>query len=268
MRVPTVNPPGENYREICELVAARLAAAGLRDRVRARRGHARRQRPLSALEPGGPARGRRGRGLACTSTATSTWSRSGSGWTTDPFGGALIDGRIYGRGTCDMKGGLAAAIVAVEAFLALRARTSPAPSRSRRPPTRRPAATAASPTWRGTGHFAPGRPRHHPRAAEQGPGLPRPPRRLVGRARDLRPHRPRLDAVPRRLRGAAHGRGDRRDGGEPLPGARRAAHGDAGGAGGGAGLDAQHQLAARRPGRAAATSPAGRRRWCPTAAGW
>ena len=49
------------------------------------------------------------------------------------------------------------------------------------------------------------RPRHHPRAAEQGPRLPRPPRRLVGRARDLRPHRPRLDAVPRRLRGAAHG---------------------------------------------------------------
>ena len=51
-----------------------------------------------------------------------------------------------------------------------------------------------------------GRPRHHPRAAEQGPGLPRPPRRLVGRARDLRADRARLDAVPRRLRGAAHGR--------------------------------------------------------------
>ena len=44
---------------------------------------------------------------------------AGQGWTVDPFGGELVDGRIYGRGTCDMKGGLAAAIVAVEAFLAL-----------------------------------------------------------------------------------------------------------------------------------------------------
>ncbi len=41
----------------------------------------------------------------------------GQGWTTDPFGAALIDGKIYGRGTCDMKGGLAASIIAVEAFV-------------------------------------------------------------------------------------------------------------------------------------------------------
>jgi succinyl-diaminopimelate desuccinylase len=40
----------------------------------------------------------------------------GSGWTTDPFGGELREGRVYGRGTCDMKGGLAASIVAAEAF--------------------------------------------------------------------------------------------------------------------------------------------------------
>jgi succinyl-diaminopimelate desuccinylase len=40
----------------------------------------------------------------------------GSGWTTDPFGGELRDGKVYGRGSCDMKGGLAASIVAAEAF--------------------------------------------------------------------------------------------------------------------------------------------------------
>jgi succinyl-diaminopimelate desuccinylase len=44
----------------------------------------------------------------------------GHGWTRNPFGGALEDGRIYGRGACDMKGGLAASIIAVEAFLATR----------------------------------------------------------------------------------------------------------------------------------------------------
>ena len=41
----------------------------------------------------------------------------GSGWTQDPFGGALVDGKIYGRGACDMKGGLAASIIAAEAFV-------------------------------------------------------------------------------------------------------------------------------------------------------
>ena len=43
----------------------------------------------------------------------------GHGWTKDPFGGELEDGRIYGRGACDMKGGLAASIIAAEAFVAL-----------------------------------------------------------------------------------------------------------------------------------------------------
>jgi succinyl-diaminopimelate desuccinylase len=39
------------------------------------------------------------------------------GWTRDPFGGELDGDRLYGRGTADMKGGIAAAI---EALLALR----------------------------------------------------------------------------------------------------------------------------------------------------
>ena len=42
---------------------------------------------------------------------------AGRGWSFEPFGGEVRDGRVYGRGTCDMKGGLAAAIVAVEALL-------------------------------------------------------------------------------------------------------------------------------------------------------
>jgi succinyl-diaminopimelate desuccinylase len=35
----------------------------------------------------------------------------------DPFAGEVREGRIYGRGACDMKGGLAASIIAVEALL-------------------------------------------------------------------------------------------------------------------------------------------------------
>jgi acetylornithine deacetylase/succinyl-diaminopimelate desuccinylase family protein len=40
----------------------------------------------------------------------------GDGWTTDPFGGVVKDGRIYGRGASDMKGGLAAVLAALAAL--------------------------------------------------------------------------------------------------------------------------------------------------------
>jgi succinyl-diaminopimelate desuccinylase len=42
---------------------------------------------------------------------------AGEGWTVDPFGGLVRDDKVFGRGACDMKGGLAASIIAVEAFL-------------------------------------------------------------------------------------------------------------------------------------------------------
>ena len=38
-------------------------------------------------------------------------------WTQDPFGGAIVDGRLYGRGATDMKGGLAAAMWATKVAL-------------------------------------------------------------------------------------------------------------------------------------------------------
>ena len=36
-------------------------------------------------------------------------------WTKLPYGGEIEDGRLYGRGSCDMKGGIAAMLLAVEA---------------------------------------------------------------------------------------------------------------------------------------------------------
>jgi succinyl-diaminopimelate desuccinylase len=38
-----------------------------------------------------------------------------AGWTRDPFGGEVADGRLWGRGAADMKGGIAAAVEAVHA---------------------------------------------------------------------------------------------------------------------------------------------------------
>ncbi len=40
----------------------------------------------------------------------------GQGWSADPYAGAVRQGRIYGRGSADMKGGLAACVVALDAL--------------------------------------------------------------------------------------------------------------------------------------------------------
>ena len=42
---------------------------------------------------------------------------AGDGWTVDPFAGVVRDGKVFGRGACDMKGGMAASIIAAEAFM-------------------------------------------------------------------------------------------------------------------------------------------------------
>ncbi|MBV8534076.1 MAG: succinyl-diaminopimelate desuccinylase [Alphaproteobacteria bacterium] len=46
-----------------------------------------------------------------------------AGWHHDPFGAEIVDGMLYGRGACDMKGCIAAFAAAAETFLSRRGRS-------------------------------------------------------------------------------------------------------------------------------------------------
>ncbi len=59
--------------------------------------------------------GRKGRGLILEGHTDVVTEGDHAAWTYPPFSAALKDGRIYGRGAADMKGGLAAAIAALDA---------------------------------------------------------------------------------------------------------------------------------------------------------
>jgi succinyl-diaminopimelate desuccinylase len=117
VRIPTLNPPGEFYRDICELLARRLRGAGFDTaliRAEGAPGDSERYprwNLVARREGAGP-------GDCVHFNGHTDVVAVGQGWTVDPFAGELREGRVYGRGTCDMKGGLAAAIVAAEAFVA------------------------------------------------------------------------------------------------------------------------------------------------------
>jgi len=118
VRIPTTNPPGHNYREICDFLDARLSASGFAtELIRAHGTPGDSDRyprwNIIARRPGA-------RPGDCVHFNSHTdVVEVGHGWTTDPFGAEVRGGRIYGRGTCDMKGGLATSIVAAEAFMAI-----------------------------------------------------------------------------------------------------------------------------------------------------
>jgi succinyl-diaminopimelate desuccinylase len=116
IRIPTLNPPGEHYHDICDFLAARLGRSGFECSFIRAEG-----------APGDSDRYPRWNVVARREGSTpgecvhfnshTDVVAVGQGWTTDPFGAEVRDGRIYGRGASDMKGGLAASIVAAEAFV-------------------------------------------------------------------------------------------------------------------------------------------------------
>lgn len=116
VRIPTINPPGDAYVPCAELVGERLRKRGFE--VRYIRGEGTpgdserypRTNVIARIEGKRP-------GPCVHFNSHIDVVEVGDGWTVDPFAGTVKDGKVYGRGTCDMKGGLAASIIAVEALL-------------------------------------------------------------------------------------------------------------------------------------------------------
>jgi succinyl-diaminopimelate desuccinylase len=110
VQTETINPPGDESRA-ADLVGARVEDAGLDVR----------RQPLAegrdSLVARWPGTGRRP--ALCLTAHLDTVPLGRAAWDHEPLGAVLDDGRVYGRGTSDMKGGLAALVTAAERVAAL-----------------------------------------------------------------------------------------------------------------------------------------------------
>jgi succinyl-diaminopimelate desuccinylase len=102
--IPTVNPPAENYEPCARLIGARLREFGFDV-----------QEVPAGRNVIGTRGGRSPRPLLHFNGHIDVVP-PGDGWTRQPFVAALEEGRIYGRGSSDMKCGLTAAVYAAEAL--------------------------------------------------------------------------------------------------------------------------------------------------------
>jgi succinyl-diaminopimelate desuccinylase len=115
VRIPTVNPPGDVYEDCARAIGERLKRCGFEVEYLAAEGkkeHTRKHPRVNVM-------GRRAgslRGPTLHLNGHFDVVPAGAGWTVDPFGAELKDGRIYGRGTGDMKAGIAASVYAAEAL--------------------------------------------------------------------------------------------------------------------------------------------------------
>lgn len=120
LRIPTVNPPGEAYPDCAHYIGERLRELEYQVEYLHLTPH-----EVAVLAPYGhglPRVNVIGRLPGSASSPVLHFNGHmdvvpvGPGWSADPFGGEIRNGRVYGRGAADMKGGIAAQIYAVEAI--------------------------------------------------------------------------------------------------------------------------------------------------------
>ncbi|ESX74147.1 acetylornithine deacetylase/succinyl-diaminopimelate desuccinylase family protein [Mesorhizobium sp. M0027] len=116
IRFPTINPPGEAYQPCAEFIGARLKKRGFEiefiraDGTPGDTDRYPRVNVVARFDGRAP-------GACVHFNSHIDVVEPGDGWSLDPFAGIVRDGKVYGRGACDMKGGLAASIIAAEAFM-------------------------------------------------------------------------------------------------------------------------------------------------------
>ena len=115
VRIPTVNPPGDFYEDGARCIGKWLQGAGFTADYIAAEGMAEHTAKHPRVNVIGRRDGARA-GKTLHLNGHFDVVPPGAGWTKDPFGAEVADGKIYGRGTCDMKAGIAAALFAAEAL--------------------------------------------------------------------------------------------------------------------------------------------------------
>lgn len=107
VRIPSENPPGRE-KDVAEYILRELRRLGFDD-VK-----------ILEAEPGRPNIIAKLHGRLGTRTLLFNGHMdvvpAGSGWTVPPYGGVIREGRLWGRGACDMKGGLAAILTVAKTY--------------------------------------------------------------------------------------------------------------------------------------------------------
>jgi len=118
VRIPTVNPPGQCYREMVDWLAKRCRALGMQVDVHRVPDHLVREAGVPIEYPRYNLVARQVTGASSTVHFNAHYDvvPAGSGWRAgDPFGGTSGTDVLYGRGAGDMKGSIAALLAAIEA---------------------------------------------------------------------------------------------------------------------------------------------------------
>jgi succinyl-diaminopimelate desuccinylase len=115
IRIPTVNPPGDCYEECARVLGDALRTDGFSIDYLVASERPEHSAAFPRVNVVGKRVARQDR-PALHLNGHIDVVPVGHGWTHDPFGGAVQNGRIYGRGAADMKSGIAAARFAAEAI--------------------------------------------------------------------------------------------------------------------------------------------------------
>ncbi|HYE88198.1 MAG TPA: M20/M25/M40 family metallo-hydrolase, partial [Vicinamibacterales bacterium] len=115
IRIPTVNPPGNEYETCASVIGDQLRAHGADVQLLPATGRAEHTPEHPRINVIGRREGSAS-GPAIHLNGHFDVVPVGLGWTRDPFGGEIDGDRLYGRGACDMKAGIAAAVYAAEAI--------------------------------------------------------------------------------------------------------------------------------------------------------